>query len=138
MGHSSLLYASSVDKFLLYSIIVTVSNISLNEFEREFWYNDNNRSVIYSRDKLSTLIKGNGTVFEQSDKTITTRDIFEWIWREVGIQPGEYLVKRHNDSHRWNPDIEIRMTPEAYAYWKLQGIPQDWDQIESYQGVDKS
>ncbi|MBM37881.1 MAG: hypothetical protein CMO97_02295 [Woeseia sp.] len=52
--------------------------------------------------------------------------------------PGEYLVKRHNDSHRWNPDIEIRMTPEAYAYWKLQGIPQDWDQIEQYQGVDKS
>jgi len=130
-----------VDKPSIYSIIVTVSNISLNEFEREFWYNDNNRSVIYSRDKLSTLIKGNDAVPREGlheDKTITTRDIFEWIWREVGIQPGEYLVKRHNDSHRWNPNIEIRMTPEAYAYWKLQGIPQDWDQIEQYQGVDKS
>ena len=123
-----------VDKPSIYSIIVTVSNISLNEFEREFWYNDANKSVIYSRDKLSTLIKRED---HPRDRQITTRDIFEWIWREVGIQPGEYLVKRHNDSHRWNPDIEIRMTPEAYAYWKLQGIPTDWDQIEQYQGVDK-
>jgi len=112
-----------VDKFWLYSIIVVIvykssSNISLNAEEKAFWYENESYSVIFGKSQLarySNIPRG----------SITTKKIFDWIWSEVGIQPGEYLVKRHNNSYRYDPDIEIRFSREAFAYWKLQGFPVD-------------
>ena len=95
-----------------------VRGVSLNSSEREFWTNNEPYSVIYSKSELSSI-----SGIEYS--SVSTKRIFEWLWREVGIQPGEYLVKRHNDSYRYNPDIEIRFSQEAFAYWKLQGLGVD-------------
>ncbi len=95
-----------------------VRGVSLNSSEREFWTNNEQYSVIYSKSELSSI-----SGIEYS--SVSTKRIFEWLWREVGIQPGEYLVKRHNDSYRYNPDIEIRFSQEAFAYWKLQGLGVD-------------
>ena len=112
-----------VDKSTLYSIIVVIvykssSNISLNAEEKEFWYENESYSVIFGKSQLARYSK-----IPRGD--ITTKRVFEWIWSEVGIQPGEYLVKRHNNSYRYDPDIEIRFSREAFAYWKLQGFPVD-------------
>ena len=112
-----------VDKSTLYSIIVVIvykssSNISLNAEEKEFWYENESYSVIFGKSQLASYSK-----IPRGD--ITTKRVFEWIWSEVGIQPGEYLVKRHNNSYRYDPDIEIRFSREAFAYWKLQGFPVD-------------
>ena len=95
-----------------------VRGVSLNSSEREFWTNNEQYSVIYTKSQLSSISR-----IEYS--SVSTKRIFEWLWREVGIQPGEYLVKRHNDSYRYNPDIEIRFSQEAFAYWKLQGLGVD-------------
>ena len=95
-----------------------VRGVSLNSSEREFWTNNEQYSVIYSKSELSSI-----SGIEYS--SVSTKRIFEWLWREVGIQPGEYLVKRHNDSYRYNPDIEIRFSQEAFAYWKLQALGVD-------------
>ena len=95
-----------------------VRGVSLNSSEREFWTNNEQYSVIYTKSELSSI-----SGIEYS--SVSTKRIFEWLWREVGIQPGEYLVKRHNDSYRYNPDIEIRFSQEAFAYWKLQGLGVD-------------
>ena len=95
-----------------------VRGVSLNSSEREFWTNNEQYSVIYTKSQLSSI-----SGIEYS--SVSTKRIFEWLWREVGIQPGEYLVKRHNDSYRYNPDIEIRFSQEAFAYWKLQGLGVD-------------
>ena len=95
-----------------------VRGVSLNSSEREFWTNNEPYSVIYTKSQLSSI-----SGIEYS--SVSTKRIFEWLWREVGIQPGEYLVKRHNDSYRYNPDIEIRFSQEAFAYWKLQGLGVD-------------
>ena len=95
-----------------------VRGVSLNSSEREFWTINEQYSVIYSKSELSSI-----SGIEYS--SVSTKRIFEWLWREVGIQPGEYLVKRHNDSYRYNPDIEIRFSQEAFAYWKLQGLGVD-------------
>jgi len=95
-----------------------VRGVSLNSSEREFWTNNEPYSVIYTKSELSSI-----SGIEYS--SVSTKRIFEWLWREVGIQPGEYLVKRHNDSYRYNPDIEIRFSQEAFAYWKLQGLGVD-------------
>ena len=108
-----------VDSFLLYCIIVNMRGsrgVSLNESEKEFWNLNESYSIIYSRDQLSRISGINN---------ITTKRLFEWLWQEVGIQPGEYLIKRHNDSYRFNPDIEIRFSQEAFAYWKPQGLGVD-------------
>ena len=95
-----------------------VRGVSLNSSEREFWTNNENYSVVYSKSQLATI---SGIAYN----SVSTNRIYEWLWREVGIQPGEYLVKRHNDSYRYNPDIEIRFSQEAFAYWKLQGLGVD-------------
>ena len=95
-----------------------VRGVSLNSSEREFWTNNEQYSVIYTKSELSSI-----SGIEYS--SVSTKRIFEWLWCEVGIQPGEYLVKRHNDSYRYNPDIEIRFSQEAFAYWKLQGLGVD-------------
>jgi hypothetical protein len=92
--------------------------VSLNSSEREFWEVNSAYSVIFTKNQLSRF---SGIHYDR----IGVKTIFEWIWREVGIQPGEYLVKRHHDSFKYNPEIELRFSREAFAYWKLQGYPVD-------------
>ena len=120
--HSIELYSVMVDYSLLYSIIVSmfkgIANIALNPEEKAFWEENSKYSVIFTKGSLATY----------SGLTrygLTTKGIFEWVYREVGVQPGEFLVKRHNHSYKYNPNIEMRFTPEAFAYWRLQGFPVD-------------
>ena len=116
------LYSVMVDYSLLYSIIVSMyrpsSNITLNPEERVFWNCNERYSVQFTKGSLATY---SGL----ARYGMTTRGIFEWVYREVGIQPGEFLIKRHNHSYKYNPTIEMRFTAEAFAYWRLQGFPVD-------------
>ena len=110
-----------VDSSLLYCIIVYTMRsrgVSLNDAEREFWDTNSAYSVIFTKNQLSRF---SGIKYD----SISVKTIFDWIWREVGIQPGEYLVKRHHHTYKYNPEIELRFSREAFAYWKLQGYPVD-------------
>ena len=110
-----------VDSSLLYCIIVYTMRsrgVSLNDAEREFWEVNSAYSVIFTKNQLSRF---SGINYN----SISVKTIFDWIWREVGIQPGEYLVKRHHHTYKYNPEIELRFSREAFAYWKLQGYPVD-------------
>ena len=119
---SIVLYSVMVDYSLLYSIIVSMyrpsSNITLNPEERVFWNCNERYSVQFTKGSLATY---SGL----ARYGMTTRGIFEWVYEHVGIQPGEFLIKRHNHSYKYNPTIEMRFTAEAFAYWRLQGFPVD-------------
>ena len=115
-------YSVMVDYSELYSIIVNmfrgISNITLNPEEKVFWHSNEKYSVQFTKGSLATY----------SGLTrygLTTKGIFEWVYSEVGVQPGEFLIKRHNHSYKYNPTIEMRFTAEAFAYWRLQGFPVD-------------
>ena len=116
------LYSVMVDYSLLYSIIVSMfrpsSNITLNPEERVFWNCNERYSVQFTKVSLATY---SGL----ARYGMTTKGIFEWVYEHVGIQPGEFLIKRHNHSYKYNPTIEMRFTAEAFAYWRLQGFPVD-------------
>ena len=95
-----------------------VANITLNPEERVFWDQNSNYSVVFTKGSLAQFTS-------LTRYGVTTKGIFEWVYREVGVQPGEFLVKRHNHSYKYNPVIEMRFTAEAFAYWRLQGFPVD-------------
>jgi len=110
-----------VDSSILYCIIVLLMRsrgVSLNPEEREFWESNCAYSVIFTKNQLARF---SGINYN----SVSAKTIFDWIWQEVGIQPGEYLVKRLHHTYRYNPEIELRFTREAFAYWKLQGYPVD-------------
>ena len=77
--------------------------------EREFWENSS-YSVIHSRRELLELM--NNSNFPITN--FTTRALYEYIYTVCGVQPGECLVKRRNDSYSYDVTVEIRFK-DAYT-----------------------
>lgn len=77
--------------------------------EREFWENSQ-YSVVHSRRELLELM--NNSDFPITN--FTTKALYEYIYTVCGVQPGECLVKRRNDSYSYDVTVEIRFK-DAYT-----------------------
>ena len=80
--------------------------------EREFWENSE-YSVTHTRRELLELM--NNSNFPITN--FTTRALYEYIYNVCGVQPGECLVKRRNDSYMhssYDVTVEIRFK-DAYT-----------------------
>ena len=73
--------------------------------EREFWENSE-YSVIHSRRELLELM--NNSNFPITN--FTTKALYEYIYTVCGVQPGECLVKRRNDSYAsYSSDVTVEI-----------------------------
>ena len=77
--------------------------------EREFWENSE-YSVIHSRRELLELMNNHNFPITN----FTTKALYEYIYSVCGVQPGECLVKRRNDSYSYEVTVEIRFK-DAYT-----------------------
>jgi len=81
--------------------------------EREFWENSEH-SVIHSRRELLELMNNHNFPITN----FTTKALYEYIYSVCGVQPGECLVKRRNDSYSLgffeDVTVEIRFK-DAYT-----------------------
>ena len=78
--------------------------------EREFW-NNSEYSVKYNSRTLLQLINSS----DYSMQRLTTKGLYEYIYSVCGVQPGECLIKRVNDSYGYGDfTVEIRFV-DAYT-----------------------
>lgn len=78
--------------------------------ERDFW-NKSQYSIKYNSRHLLQSINSAG----YSMNNLTTRGLYEYIYTVCGVQPGECLIKRVNDSYGYGDfTVEIRFV-DAYT-----------------------
>ena len=80
------------------------------EAERDCW-NNSQYSIKYRSRDLLQLINSSGYDMNK----LTTRGLYEYIYSVCGVQPGECLIKRVNDSYGYGHfTVEIRFV-DAYT-----------------------